>query len=92
MRALESGAEKIYVVTYPEDACRYGKVNVRTRKRLAYVQGLIEEIGMRKDRLEVIQLAAGTATTIDRLTREILGQKAATARSRCDKERQMYQE
>jgi F420-non-reducing hydrogenase iron-sulfur subunit len=72
MRALESGADKVYLVTCPEDACRYGKGNIRARKRLNYVQGLIEEIGLKKDRLEIIQVAAGTATTIDRLTREIL--------------------
>jgi F420-non-reducing hydrogenase iron-sulfur subunit len=89
MRALESGADKVYLVTCPEDACRYGKGNVRARKRLAYVQGLIEEIGMKKDRLEVIQLAAGTATTIDRLTREILERQTADAPSRGDKKRRI---
>jgi F420-non-reducing hydrogenase iron-sulfur subunit len=89
MRALESGADKVYVVTCPEDACRYGKGNVRARKRLAYVQGLIEEIGLKKDRLEVVQLAAGTATTIDKLTNELLGREGIDARSRADKERRI---
>jgi coenzyme F420-reducing hydrogenase delta subunit len=89
MRALESGADKVYVLTCPEEACRYGKGNVRAKKRLAYVQGLIEEIGLKKDCLEVIQLAAGTATTIDRLTKEILERQAADAFSLGDKERRI---
>ena len=76
MRALESGADKVYVVTCPEGACRYREGNIRARKRLAYAQGLIEEIGLARDRLELIHLPAGTQTTIDKLVRELLARKA----------------
>ena len=89
MRALESGADRVYLVTCAEETCRYGKGNSRARKRLAYVQGLIEEIGLKKDCLEVIQLARGTVTTIDRLTREIIQRQAAYSRGLGDKERRI---
>jgi F420-non-reducing hydrogenase iron-sulfur subunit len=79
MRALECGADKVYLVTCPEEECRYGKGNIRARKRLSYVQGLIEEIGLEKDRLEIIQMAAGTATTIDKLTRDIIERQVLQA-------------
>jgi F420-non-reducing hydrogenase iron-sulfur subunit len=72
MRALESGSDKVYVVTCPENACRYREGNIRARKRLAYTQGLIEEIGLARDRLELIHLPAGTRTTIAKLVRELL--------------------
>jgi coenzyme F420-reducing hydrogenase delta subunit len=76
MRALESGADKVYVVTCPEGACRYREGNIRARKRLAYTQGLIEEIGLAKERLEFIHLPAGTTTTIAQLAGELLAREA----------------
>lgn len=76
LRALESGADKVYVVTCPEGACRYREGNIRAKKRLAYAQGLIEEIGVARERLELIHLPAGKQTTIDKLARELLGQEA----------------
>ena len=72
MRALESGSDKVYVVTCPEGNCRYREGNERARKRVLYTQGLIEEIGMKKDALELIRLGQGTKTTIDALARELL--------------------
>jgi coenzyme F420-reducing hydrogenase delta subunit len=48
---------------------------VRAKKRLIYAQGLIEEIGLEKDRLELIHLAAGTKPTIDRLARDLLARE-----------------
>ncbi len=75
LRAIESGVDKVYVVTCPEAACRYREGNLRAKKRLAYTQKLIEEIGLERKRLELIHLPAGTVTTIDKLTRDLLARK-----------------
>ena len=72
MRALESGAERVYVITCPEGACRYREGNIRAHKRLIYTQGLIEEIGLERGILELIHLKAGNTVTIDKLTRELI--------------------
>lgn len=72
MRALESGADKVYVVTCPEGACHYREGNLRANKRVAYAQGLIEEIGLDRDRLELVVTSAGKHLTIDTLARELL--------------------
>jgi coenzyme F420-reducing hydrogenase delta subunit len=77
MRALESGADKVYVVTCPEGACRYREGNVRAKKRIAYTQGLIEEIGLERERLELIVTSAGNPVTIDELARELLAREAS---------------
>jgi coenzyme F420-reducing hydrogenase delta subunit len=77
MRALESGADKVYLVTCPEGACRYREGNMRAKKRLAYTQGLIEEIGLEKDRLELIPLPAGTITTVAQLAQKFLARQAS---------------
>src|SRR5512136_1735502 len=60
LRALESGADYVYLVTCPEGACRYREGNFRARKRLGYAQGLIEEIGLEREHLQFIHLPAGT--------------------------------
>jgi hypothetical protein len=49
--------------------------NFRARKRLVFAQGLIEEIGLKRERLELINLPAGTKTTIDKLARELLARE-----------------
>jgi len=72
LRALEAGADKVYVVTCPEGACHYREGNIRAKKRIAYAQSLIEEIGLERNRLELIVTTAGKRLTIDELAREIL--------------------
>ncbi len=77
MRALESGADKVYLVTCPEGACRYREGNMRAGKRIAYTQGLIEEIGLERERLELIMTSASTPVTVDKLARDILAREAS---------------
>jgi len=75
VRALESGADKVYLITCPEGACRFREGNFRARKRLVFAQGLIEEIGFKRKRLELITLPPGTKTTIDKLARELIARE-----------------
>jgi F420-non-reducing hydrogenase iron-sulfur subunit len=75
MRALESGSDKVFVVTCPEGACHYREGNLRAKKRVVYAQKLIEEIGLNRDRLELIVTSAGKRLTIDTLARELLARE-----------------
>jgi len=70
LRAIEAGADMVYLVTCGEGVCRYREGNTRAWKRLAYAQGLIEEIGLERERLEVIQ--SDGQKTIDEITRSLL--------------------
>jgi F420-non-reducing hydrogenase iron-sulfur subunit len=81
MRALESGSDMVYLVTCPEGACRYREGNIRARKRVVYTQGLIEEIGLERERLEVIVTSAGNPITVDTLARELLAREACVGPS-----------
>ena len=81
LRALEAGADKVYVVTCPEGACHYREGNIRAKKRIAYAQSLIEEIGLERERLELIVTSPGKRLTIDELTRELLGREASAGPS-----------
>ena len=75
LRALEAGADKVYVVTCPEGACHYREGNLRAKKRIAYAQSLIEEIGLERERLELIITPPGKRLTIDELARELLARE-----------------
>lgn len=72
LRALESGADKVYLLACPEGACRYREGNIRAKKRLVFAQGLIQEIGLAKERLELINVAPDSPKNIDTLVRELL--------------------
>ena len=70
LSAIEAGADMVYLVTCGEGTCRYREGNTRAWKRLAYARGLIEEIGLEGERLEVIQ--SNGQKTIDEITRSLL--------------------
>ena len=70
LRAIEAGADIVYLVTCSRGACRYREGNIRAWKRSAYARRLIEEIGLEGERLEVIQ--ANERQTIDEITRSLL--------------------
>jgi F420-non-reducing hydrogenase iron-sulfur subunit len=76
LSALESGADMVYLVTCPEGVCRYQEGNVRARKRLMYAQKLIEEIGLERERLELIVTTDKDLLTIDELTRGLILREA----------------
>jgi coenzyme F420-reducing hydrogenase delta subunit len=77
LRALETGADKVYLITCPEGVCRYSEGNFRARKRLAFAQGLIEEIGLEPHRLELIQAKQGEQLTIDHRAHDLLSRETA---------------
>jgi coenzyme F420-reducing hydrogenase delta subunit len=81
MRALESGADKVYLVTCPEGACRYREGNLRAQKRIVFTQELIEEIGLERERLELIITSAGNPANIDKIARELLDREASVGPS-----------
>ena len=57
------------------------KGTIRAKKRIAYAQSLIEEIGLGRDRLELVVTAPGKRITIDELARELLAREASTGTS-----------
>jgi coenzyme F420-reducing hydrogenase delta subunit len=54
---------------------------MRAKKRIAYTQSLIEEIGLERERLELIVTSAGKPVTIDELARGLLAQEASIGAS-----------
>ena len=61
VKAFETGADGIVIVTCEEGQCRNVEGNIRARKRAEAVDSLLEEIGMGTGRITVIQLEQGQA-------------------------------
>ena len=81
LRALEAGADLVYLITCPEKACRYQQGNLRARKRISYAQKLIQEIGLDPDRLILINTTPPLPKRIDQLTQKFLAEPPLKGRS-----------
>jgi F420-non-reducing hydrogenase iron-sulfur subunit len=68
VKAFETGADGVAIVSCPEGDCRYLEGNLRARKRMEAVEALLAEAGLGKGRLRVIQLDDEGA---ERVAREI---------------------
>ena len=59
MKAFETGADGVIVVTCRKDECRFLEGNLRAQKRAESVDELLQETGLGKGRIAVIQLKEG---------------------------------
>ncbi len=64
VKAFETGADGVLVVTCPEGKCRNLEGNLRAKKRVDAVESLLEEVGMGKGHIRVIQLEEGDTERI----------------------------
>ncbi len=94
MRALEAGADKVFLVTCPVGACRYQEGNLRARKRLEFARKLLEEIGLEPERVELVHAASAVPASIDAIARELIGreQRLAVSPLKAGKQRKMQRE
>jgi coenzyme F420-reducing hydrogenase delta subunit len=61
MKALEDGADAVGVICCAEGNCHHVEGNRRCQRRLDYVAGLVEQIGLGKNRLGIFQLPGSAA-------------------------------
>lgn len=59
MRAFEKGADGVYVAGCLEGDCHFKTGNTRAVQRVAYVQKILEDLGIEPQRLEMIMMSAG---------------------------------
>ena len=77
LRAFEAGSDAVVVMVCPEGQCRYVEGNARARKRVAWVQGLLDEIGLGAARLAVHPVAAGDTAAAEKIIGKVLTGLAA---------------
>ena len=77
MRALQRGADGVYVAGCLEGDCHFKTGNTRAAKRVAYVRKLLDEIGIGGERVEMFTMSAGMgerfARTASDFTEKIRG-------------------
>jgi coenzyme F420-reducing hydrogenase delta subunit len=71
LRAIQKGADGVYVVGCLEGTCHYNEGNFRARERVEYVRTLLEEIGMEADRVRMYNLSSGEGPTFAAYAKEM---------------------
>ena len=71
MKAIEKGADGVFVAGCLEGDCHYQAGNLRARKRVAYVQELLKSIGMEPERVAMYNLSSGEGPRFAEISREM---------------------
>jgi F420-non-reducing hydrogenase iron-sulfur subunit len=75
MKAFEKGADGVVVAGCLEGDCHFKNGNIKAAHRVKYLKGLLDEIGLGSERLEMITMSAGMgeyfALTARKLTEKI---------------------
>ena len=61
LRAIEKGADGVYLVGCKEGECHYKKGNIRARKRVEQVQKILASIGADGERVQMYNLSSSDA-------------------------------
>jgi len=59
LKALENGADGVYVAGCLEGDCHFKNGNLRAMHRVKQAQALLEEIGIEPERVEMVAMSAG---------------------------------
>ncbi|WP_022666915.1 hydrogenase iron-sulfur subunit [Desulfospira joergensenii] len=72
LKAFEAGADAVLVLVCPEKACRYTEGSIRARKRVDWVKGILDEIGLGEKRLSLHNVAFGDEAAIQAILEKTL--------------------
>jgi coenzyme F420-reducing hydrogenase delta subunit len=59
LKAIEDGADGVYVAGCLEGECHFLSGNLKAKKRVQYVKQTLEELGLEPERVEMFNLSAG---------------------------------
>ena len=71
LKALEEGADGVMVAGCLEGDCHYQSGNLRAKKRVSYVQEILENIGIEPERVTMYNLSAGEGPRFAEIAREM---------------------
>jgi F420-non-reducing hydrogenase iron-sulfur subunit len=71
LRAFEAGVDGVYLVGCEEGNCHFLVGNLRARKRVERVKGILASIGMESERLQMYNLSAGEGTRFVAIAKEM---------------------
>ena len=59
LKAIEDGADGVYVAGCLEGECHYISGNLKARKRVMHVKNMLRDVGIEPERVEMFNLSAG---------------------------------
>ena len=72
LRAFEAGSDGVLVLVCPEGQCRYVEGNLRARKRVEWVQNLLDEIGLNGRRLSICNISSDNKVGVSQIIQKTL--------------------
>ncbi len=72
LKAIEDGADGVYVAGCLEGECHYLVGNLKAKKRVQYVKKVLKEIGVEPERVEMFNLSAGEGPRFAEIAREMV--------------------
>jgi len=70
LKAIEDGADGVYVVGCKEGDCHYLDGNIKAKKIVKYTKGLLQSIGIDPGRVEMYNLSASDGPLFAQYARE----------------------
>ena len=70
LKAVEDGADGVYVAGCLEGDCHYLTGNLKAKKRVAYVKKVLGDIGLEPERAEMYNLSAAQGARFAEIARE----------------------
>ena len=58
LKAFEKGADGVFVAGCLEGSCHFVNGNINARRRVLYTRGLLQEVGVNPERLEMFNLSS----------------------------------
>lgn len=71
LRAIQKGADGVYIVGCLEGSCHFNEGNYRAKERVQYVGSLLEEVGIEGDRVRMYNLTSGEGPTFAAYAKEM---------------------
>ena len=72
LRAIEDGADGVYVAGCLEGECHFISGNLKAKKRVQYVKKVLEELDMEPGRVEMFNLSAGEGPKFAQFAKEMV--------------------
>ena len=72
LKAFEAGADAVVVLVCPEEQCRHIQGSIRARKRVEWVQNLLDEIGLSGRRLSIFNISSEGRASSTEIIRKAL--------------------
>jgi coenzyme F420-reducing hydrogenase delta subunit len=71
LRAFEAGADAVVVLVCPEGTCRYVEGNLRAKRRVLWLQNVLDDIGLGGRRLSIFNVTPGDEKAVLKIIQEI---------------------